>query len=143
ECEFGDLSGVVDREDKVRGVSGRTAGIGQRTFVEQHDVSPAAISEMVDDGVTDDSCADDDDVGSFWQAVHDSSPGALAATRESAISAAALARRSAAAASAARLGFALTTSADASSATAAPVSAMSRGAAEASAMSPGADDAAA
>ena len=41
EREVGDLPGVVDREDEVRRVPGRAAGVGQRPLVDLHDVAPA------------------------------------------------------------------------------------------------------
>ena len=59
---------VVDREDEVRRVSGRAAGVRQRPLVEEHDVGPAQPREVVGEAVADDAAADDDGAGSGGQA---------------------------------------------------------------------------
>ena len=63
ERQVGDLAGVVDREDEVRGVPGRAAGVGQRALVDLDDVGPAEPGQVVDEAVADDAGADDDDAG--------------------------------------------------------------------------------
>ena len=61
--EQGHLLVVVDREDEVRGVAGRAAGVGQWALVEQDDVGPAQTGQVADQTVADDAGADDDDLG--------------------------------------------------------------------------------
>src|SRR4029453_5933645 len=41
ERQVGDLPGVVHREDEVRGMTGRPAGVGKPPFVDLDDVTPA------------------------------------------------------------------------------------------------------
>ena len=57
------LLGVVDREDEVRRVAGRAAGVGQRALVDLHDVGPAEPRQVVGEAVADDAAADDDGSG--------------------------------------------------------------------------------
>ena len=55
------LARVVGQEDEVRGVTGRAAGVRQRTLLDLDDVLPAKPGEVVDKAVADDAGADDDD----------------------------------------------------------------------------------
>ncbi len=61
ERQQGHLLGVVDREDEVRCVAGRPAGVGQRALVDQRHVGLAEPAEVVGEAVADDPGADDDD----------------------------------------------------------------------------------
>ena len=61
---------VVDREDEVRGVAGRTARVGQRALVEQDHVGPAEAGQVADQTVADDAGADDDDLGRGREVAH-------------------------------------------------------------------------
>ena len=63
ERELRHLLRVVDREDEVRGVAGRAAGVRQRALVEQHEVAPAELGEVVGEAVADDAGADHDGAG--------------------------------------------------------------------------------
>jgi len=66
----GDLLGVVHREDEVGRVAGGAARVGQRPLVQQDEVPPAQLGEVVDDGVADDPGPDDDDLGPVGEVVH-------------------------------------------------------------------------
>ena len=68
-AEQGHLFVVIHREDEVRGVAGRAAGVGQRTLVEKDHVGPPEPSEVADETVADDPGADHDDVGLLWHGV--------------------------------------------------------------------------
>ena len=57
------LLGVVHREDEVRGVTSRAAGVGQRALVDLHDVAPPETGQVVHEAVADDAGADDDALG--------------------------------------------------------------------------------
>ena len=70
ERELRHLLRVVDREDEVRGVSGRAARVRQRALVEQDDVRPALVGEVVGDRVADDAAADDDGAGLAGRVAH-------------------------------------------------------------------------
>src|SRR5207237_6915290 len=61
--ELRHLLRVVDREDEVRRMAGRAAGVRQRPLLEQDDVAPALLRQVVDDAVADDPGADNDDAG--------------------------------------------------------------------------------
>ncbi len=67
ERQLRHLLRVVDREDEVRGVTGRTAGVRQRPLVDQHKVAPAERGEVVGQAVADDSGADDHRLGAVWE----------------------------------------------------------------------------
>ena len=58
--ELRHLLRVVDREDEVRRVAGRAPRVRERPLVEQDDVRPALVGEVVGDAVADDPAADDD-----------------------------------------------------------------------------------
>ena len=60
ERELRHLLRVVDREDEVRRVAGRAAGVRERPLVDQHDVAPAELGEVVGEAVADDAGADHD-----------------------------------------------------------------------------------
>ena len=64
------LLGVVGQEDEVRGVAGRAAGAGQRALLEQDDVRPALLGQVVGHAAADDAGADDDDVGPIRKTAH-------------------------------------------------------------------------
>src|SRR5581483_8415329 len=51
---------MVDREDEVRRVTGRAARVRQRPLVEEHQIAPAEVREVVHEAVADDAGADDD-----------------------------------------------------------------------------------
>ena len=53
---------VVGQEDEVRRVARGAAGTRQRALLEQHDVPPAMLGEVVGHAVADDAGADDDDI---------------------------------------------------------------------------------
>ncbi len=53
--ELRHLLRVVDREDEVRGVAGRAAGVRERALVEQDEVAPAELGEVVGEAVADDA----------------------------------------------------------------------------------------
>ena len=61
ERERRHLLRVVDGEDEVRRVAGRAAGVRQRALVDLHDVAPAELGEVADEGVADDAGPDHDD----------------------------------------------------------------------------------
>ena len=61
---------MVNRKDEVGGMAGGAAGIGQRTFVDQDDVSPAQASQVVGHAVADNARADDDDICGFGEYTH-------------------------------------------------------------------------
>ena len=61
ERQRGHLLRVVDREDEVRGVAGRAAGVRQRPLVDQRDVRLAEPRQVVGEAVADDPRADDHD----------------------------------------------------------------------------------
>ena len=56
------LLGVVGQEDEVRGVTGRAARVRERALLDQDDVAPAGLGEVVGHAVADDPGADDHDV---------------------------------------------------------------------------------
>ena len=58
ERELRHLLRVVDREDEVRGVAGRAAGVGERPLVELDEVGHAELREPAGQGVPDDPAAD-------------------------------------------------------------------------------------
>ena len=64
------LLGVVDQVDEVRGVPGGSPRVRKRSFVEQHDVTPAEKAEVVRDAVADDAASDDDAAGVSWEPCH-------------------------------------------------------------------------
>ena len=55
------LLGVVGQEDEVRGVAGGAARVGEGTLLDEHDVPPALLRQVVGHAVADDPRADDDD----------------------------------------------------------------------------------
>ena len=55
------LLGVVGQEDEVRGVAGRAARVRERALLDEHDVPPAVLGQVVGHAVADDPGADDDD----------------------------------------------------------------------------------
>jgi hypothetical protein len=57
------LARVVDREDEVRGVARRSAGVRQRALVDQDHVLPAEVREVAEHAVADDAGADHDALG--------------------------------------------------------------------------------
>jgi hypothetical protein len=60
ERELRHLLRVVDREDEVRRVAGRAARVGERALVEEDEVAPAEVREVIGEAVADDARADDD-----------------------------------------------------------------------------------
>ena len=60
ERQLGHLLRVVDREDEVRRVTGRAAGVRERALVEQDEVGPAELGQMAGQAVADDAGADHD-----------------------------------------------------------------------------------
>jgi len=50
---------VIDGEDEVGGVAGRSAGIGERALVDEHQVVPTELRQVLDQAVADDAGADD------------------------------------------------------------------------------------
>ena len=70
ERELRHLLRVVDREDEVRGVAGRAAGVGQRALVDLDDVRPAEPGQVVGEAVADDAAADHDGPGARWEVAH-------------------------------------------------------------------------
>src|SRR5262249_41849931 len=62
--ELRHLLRVVDREDEVRGMPRGTAWGGGRPLVEQDEVSPAELREVVREAVADNACADHHGPGS-------------------------------------------------------------------------------
>ena len=61
---------MVNWEDEVRRVAGRTAGVRKRTLVEQDHVGPAEAGEVPDQTVADNASADDDDFGRGGEVTH-------------------------------------------------------------------------
>jgi len=61
ERQRGHLLGVIDREDEIRGMAGRAAGVWQRTLVEQRQLAHAEPGQVIGDAVADDPGADHDD----------------------------------------------------------------------------------
>ena len=70
EGEHRHLFVVIDREDEVGGVAGRTAGIRQRSLVDLDDVAPAELGEMAHDRVTDDPRSDHHHAGTGRHITH-------------------------------------------------------------------------
>ena len=70
ECQQRHLLVVVGREDEVRGVTCRAAGVGQRALVEEDHVGPAQCGEMPHEAVSDDAGADHDTGGLRRYFVH-------------------------------------------------------------------------
>jgi hypothetical protein len=52
---------MVDREDEVRRVAGRSARVGQRSLVDQRDRGLAELGQVIRQRVSDDACSDNDD----------------------------------------------------------------------------------
>ena len=71
EGELCHLLRVVDGEDEVRGVARGAARIGQRALVDEHDVRPALLREVVGEAVADDAAADHDGSRGAREAAHD------------------------------------------------------------------------
>ena len=64
------LLAVVGQEDEVRGVARRAAGVWQRALLEQDDVAPAGLGEVVGHAVADDPGTDDHDVRPVGKRAH-------------------------------------------------------------------------
>jgi len=62
EGELCHLLGMVDREDEVRGMAGRAAGVRERSLVDLNQVDPAELREPSGKAVADDAAADHDDL---------------------------------------------------------------------------------
>ena len=62
ERELRHLLGMVDREDEVRRVAGRAAGVRERPLVDLHEVGPAELGQPAGEAVADDPSADHDDL---------------------------------------------------------------------------------
>src|SRR5690349_15069492 len=68
------LLGAIGQEDEVRGMARGAAGARQRTLVEQDDVPPALLGQVIRHAVADDAGADDDDVRSRRDRAHADPP---------------------------------------------------------------------
>ena len=71
---------VVGQEDEVGGVTGRPAGVRERALLEQDDVAPAELGEVVGHAVADDAGADDDDIRPRRERAHATSSTLVAVT---------------------------------------------------------------
>ena len=65
-----DLAAVVRGEDEVRRVAGGAAGVRKRALVDEDEVVPAPLREVLDEAVADDPGPDDGDArrGRLWRA---------------------------------------------------------------------------
>ncbi len=61
---------VIDREDEVGGVTGGTAGVGQRALVDEDHVGPTEIGQVADHTIADDAGSDHDDLGAARKVAH-------------------------------------------------------------------------
>jgi len=64
------LFGMINGKDEVGGMTGGSAGIGQRAFVDQNDVTPAQASQVVGHAVANNARADNHDICGFREFTH-------------------------------------------------------------------------